>query len=146
MDSIYAVGDVLQGAPELTPTAVMSGVHIAHKIYQKLNKKFPKKIKNLDFTNHPTTVFSYPEYSMCGLSEEEAVAKHGEDNIEVWHSITTPLEQELITDKFPDGSDKKIKSYFKLVCLRDKESTILGMHYLGQHAGEVMQGYAVYSY
>ena len=121
IDSIYAVGDVLEGAPELTPTAVMSGVHVANKISQKLKNKFPKKIKNLDFTNHPTTVFSYPEYSMCGLSEEDAIAKHGEENIEIWHSITTPLEEELNTDKFSDGSDKKIKSYFKLVCLNDTD-------------------------
>ncbi len=31
----------------------------------------------------PTTVFTPTEYGCCGLSEDEAIARHGENNVEV---------------------------------------------------------------
>lgn len=37
-----------------------------------------------DYTNVPTTVFTPLEYGCIGLSEEVALSKHGEDNIEVF--------------------------------------------------------------
>lgn len=36
-----------------------------------------------DYDNVPTTVFTPLEYGACGLSEEKAVEKFGEENIEV---------------------------------------------------------------
>jgi pyruvate/2-oxoglutarate dehydrogenase complex dihydrolipoamide dehydrogenase (E3) component len=36
-----------------------------------------------DYDNVPTTVFTPLEYGCCGLSEEKAVEKFGEENIEV---------------------------------------------------------------
>lgn len=36
-----------------------------------------------DYENVPTTVFTPLEYGACGLSEEKAVEKFGEENIEV---------------------------------------------------------------
>jgi len=141
--SIYAIGDVLDGAPELTPTATMSGVQVAKKVAKNLGK-YEGKIKELDFSVVPTTVFSYPEYSTVGLSEGQAIKEHGAENIEVYHLISTPLEENLNTAAFPDESPRQIKSYFKLVTLSDEKKTILGMHFLGLHAGEVMQGFGVY--
>ena len=43
----------------------------------------------------PTAVFSPLEYGCTGLSEEDAVAKFGEDNIEVYHQQFKPLELTL---------------------------------------------------
>ena len=37
----------------------------------------------MDYDSIPTTVFTPLEYSCVGLSEEEAVKRHGEDNLEV---------------------------------------------------------------
>lgn len=31
----------------------------------------------------PTTVFTPTEYGVCGLSEDEAIARYGENNVEV---------------------------------------------------------------
>jgi thioredoxin reductase (NADPH) len=31
----------------------------------------------------PTTVFTPTEYGVCGLSEDEAIARYGETNVEV---------------------------------------------------------------
>lgn len=36
-----------------------------------------------DYVNVPTTVFTPLEYGACGYSEEAAVEKFGEENIEV---------------------------------------------------------------
>lgn len=40
-------------------------------------------MKQCDYENVPTTVFTPLEYGACGLSEEKAVEKFGEENIEV---------------------------------------------------------------
>lgn len=37
----------------------------------------------MDYQKVPTTVFTPLEYSCCGMSEEDAIAKFGEENIEV---------------------------------------------------------------
>lgn len=37
----------------------------------------------MDYNTVPTTVFTPLEYSCVGLSEEEAVRKYGEDDVEV---------------------------------------------------------------
>ena len=40
--------------------------------------------ESIDYDCIPTTVFTPLEYSCCGLSEEEAIAKLGEANWTVW--------------------------------------------------------------
>ena len=40
-------------------------------------------MKQCDYENVPTTVFTPLEYGSCGLSEEKAVEKFGEENVEV---------------------------------------------------------------
>jgi thioredoxin reductase (NADPH) len=40
-------------------------------------------LKQCDYENVPTTVFTPLEYGCCGLSEEKAMEKFGEENIEV---------------------------------------------------------------
>merc|ERR1712137_1389228 len=39
----------------------------------------------MNYKNIATTVFTPLEYSVIGYSEEEAIAKFGEENIEVYH-------------------------------------------------------------
>lgn len=43
----------------------------------------------------PTTVFSKIEYSFVGLSEEEAINKYGEENIDIYHRELNPLERSI---------------------------------------------------
>ena len=61
--------------------------------------------------NVPTTVFTPLEYGCIGLSEEGAVAKYGEDNIEVYHTNYIPLEYTVAKR---DSSE----CYAKLICNR----------------------------
>ena len=73
VDHIYAVGDCLQGVPELMPVAQKSGKLLAHRIAARQNKTLSEKEILDDFSTDyraiPTTVFSPTEYSFVGLSE-----------------------------------------------------------------------------
>lgn len=125
---IYAVGDVLHERPELTPVAVQAGKLLASRIFGDSNIL-------MDYTNVATTVFTPLEYGCVGFSEEAAVKLHGEDNIEVYHAYYKPTEFFV-----PQKSYKNC--YLKVICLRNPPRKILGMHFIGPQAGEVIQGYA----
>ncbi|XP_062942705.1 thioredoxin reductase 2, mitochondrial-like isoform X3 [Cynocephalus volans] len=73
---IYAIGDVAEGRPELTPTAIMAGKLLAQRL-------FGGSSDLMDYDNVPTTVFTPLEYGCVGLSEEEAVARHGQEHVEM---------------------------------------------------------------
>ncbi|XP_058672418.1 thioredoxin reductase 2, mitochondrial isoform X2 [Ammospiza caudacuta] len=89
-----------------------------------------------DITEVPTTVFTPLEYGCVGLSEEAAVQHHGSDNIEVYHAYYKPLE-------FTVAERDATQCYMKMVCLREREQRILGLHFIGPNAGEVIQGFAL---
>lgn len=65
-------------------------------------------LKQCDYENVPTTVFTPLEYGACGLSEEKAVEKFGEENIEVSHKgwkiaqrlFVDPIIQILVLSTF----------------------------------------------
>lgn len=96
---------------------------------------FENKWKKIDYDKVATTVFTPLEYSKCGLNEEVAIERHGEDNIDVYHTAFKPLEWNVSWDHEADG-------YAKIIVLR-KERTVLGIHYLGPNAGEVMSGFSL---
>ncbi|TKC45421.1 hypothetical protein EI555_011713, partial [Monodon monoceros] len=126
---IYAIGDVAEGRPELTPTAIMAGRLLAQRLCSRSSDL-------MDYDNVPTTVFTPLEYGCVGLSEEEAVARHGEERVEVYHAYYKPLEF-VVPER--DAS----QCYIKMVCLREPPQLVLGLHFLGPNAGEVTQGFAL---
>jgi len=67
VDNIYAIGDVLFGKMELTPTAIKAGKILALRL-------FGGSTELMDYINIPTTVFTPLEYGCCGYSEEDAKA------------------------------------------------------------------------
>ena len=84
----------------------------------------------------PTTVFSPTEYSFVGLTEEDAIAMHGEDNIEVYHREVVPLEYSIYKH-----NDKT--AYLKVITMREGEQRVIGIHYFGPTAEEVIAGLAL---
>ena len=63
-------------------------------------------------------MFTPLEYGSCGYSEEAAIEKYGEENIEVYHSNFTPLE-------FTVPHRPENECYAKLICNKaDEVSTI----------------------
>uniref|UniRef100_U5EQ42 thioredoxin-disulfide reductase (NADPH) n=1 Tax=Corethrella appendiculata TaxID=1370023 RepID=U5EQ42_9DIPT len=128
VDNIFAVGDVLHKKPELTPVAIHAGRLLARRL-------FNNEVQIMDYTDVATTVFSPLEYGCVGLSEESAIAKYGEDAIEVYHAYYKPTEFFV-----PQRSVRHC--YLKTVALRDGDQKVLGLHFLGPVAGEIIQGFA----
>lgn len=89
----------------------------------------------MDYTNICTTVFTPLEFSTVGLSEDEALKKYGEDVVEVFHTAFKPLEWNFLKDHGDDG-------YVKVI-VNLKDDKVLGIHYLGPNAGEIIMGFAV---
>ncbi|CAL1683937.1 unnamed protein product [Lasius platythorax] len=126
--NIYAVGDVLHKRPQLTPVAVHAGKLLARRL-------FGNSTETMDYTNIPTTLFSPLEYGCVGLSEETAIMVHGEEQIEIYHAYYKPTEF-FVPQKDVD------RCCVKIVALRYDDQRVLGMHFVGPNAGEVIQGFA----
>ena len=77
VDSIFAIGDVLDDKPELTPVAIQAGKLLARRLCGADDTL-------TDYVNVCTTVFTPLEYGCCGLSEEDAIEQFGEGDIEVF--------------------------------------------------------------
>jgi pyruvate/2-oxoglutarate dehydrogenase complex dihydrolipoamide dehydrogenase (E3) component len=85
---IYAIGDVVDGAPELTPVAILAGKLLAERL-------FANGSEVVDYPSTPTTVFTPLEYGCVGLSEEAAIERYGADSIDCVISGFHPLEWSL---------------------------------------------------
>lgn len=128
---VFAVGDVLDGKPELTPVAIHAGKLLSERLFDPDGGD-----RLMDYINIPTTVFTPLEYGAIGYSEEEAIRKFGEDNIEVFHTLYRPLEWAL--PKRPDDA-----CYGKIICNKRENLRVVGFHVCGPNAGEITQGYAI---
>jgi len=126
--NIYAIGDVMEGCPELTPVAIQVGLSLSRRLFG--GSKEP-----MDYKNICTAVFTPLEYGCVGYSEDDAKSTFGEDKIEVYHKSFTPLEWSLSSES------RHSECFTKVVVDKTNNGKVLGIHYLGPNAGEVMQGY-----
>jgi pyruvate/2-oxoglutarate dehydrogenase complex dihydrolipoamide dehydrogenase (E3) component len=120
----------LQGSPELTPVAIQAGIYLARRLFGGMKEP-------MDYEKICTTVFTPIEYSCVGISEDEAIERFGEANIEVYLREFLPLEWSL------SPSRSHSNGFAKVVVDKTPAENVLGIHYLGPNAGEVMQGYGV---
>jgi len=124
VDNIFALGDII-GTPALTPVAIAQAMAF-------VSTQFKNKPVELNYQDIATAVFSQPNIGTVGLSEEEARARY--PNIMIFESDFRHLKLSL--------TDNTERTYMKLVV--DKTSDkVLGIHMLGQDAGEIIQGLAV---
>ena len=65
------------------------------------------------------------EYGVIGLSEEVAIERLGQDNVEVYHVHWKPLKWSVIMDK-----DTSVLPYCKLVCDKTRKCICLNFHNL----------------
>lgn len=141
VEHIYAIGDVIDGAPELTPVAIQAGRLLAKRL-------FGNGQVLMDYHTIATTVFTPLEYGCIGYSEEDAIAEFGDKNIEVYHSVFTPLEWSLSPD-FNDDAAMALNDFdksacaVKLICNKAEDEHVIGFHYCGPNAGELTQGFAL---
>lgn len=122
--SIYALGDVI-GGMELTPVALAEGMNLAKRLYGNSDQP-------MDYEYIPTAIFCQPNIGTVGYSEEEARQKFGD--IRVFTSRFRHLKHTL--------TDNPAKVFLKLIvdAATDK---VVGVHMLGDDAGELIQGFAV---
>ncbi|NXJ85020.1 GSHR protein, partial [Trogon melanurus] len=124
---IYAVGDVC-GRALLTPVAIGAARKLAHRLFEG------KQDSRLDYCNIPTVVFSHPPIGTVGLTEDEAVATHGKENVKIYSTSFTPLYHAI--------TQRKVKCVMKVVCA-GKEEKVVGLHMQGLGCDEMLQGFAV---
>lgn len=129
IDNIFVVGDGNNTGPELTPVAVKQGRMVASGL-------LINDWKYIDYRTTPTTVFTPLEYGFSGISEEQAIEEFGDDNIDVYHTQFKPLEWTFLKSYSAD------LCYTKIIVIKETKK-ILGIHYTGPNAGEVIQSYAI---
>ena len=129
-ENIYSIGDAAYNRPELTPPAVMAGKLLSERLF-----KGSKKLMNYKMI--ATTVFTPLEYGVIGYSEEEAIEVFGRENVTAYHSVFKPYEWVYVEGRPSDVC------YVKMVCKKDENEKIIGLHYVGPNAGEVVQGFSV---
>ncbi|MEO0424107.1 MAG: glutathione-disulfide reductase [Pseudomonadota bacterium] len=127
VEGIYAIGDV-SGRVELTPVAIAAGRRLADRIFGAMPER------KLDYENIATVVFSHPPIGTVGLTEVEAHARCGEENVKVYKAVFTPMFNHL--------TETKPKTAMKLVTVGEQEK-VVGVHVIGPGADEMMQGFAV---
>ncbi len=124
---IYALGDV-SGEKELTPVAVKAGRTLSERLF---NGKTDAK---MDYELIPTVVFSHPAIGSIGLSQEQAEAKYGAENIKVYESNFAGMYSAITVHRQ--------MTKLKLITLGDEEK-IIGLHGIGEGVDEMIQGFAV---
>lgn len=129
--NVYALGDVC-GSVELTPMAIAAGRRLADRIFGGVAHS------KTSYDLVPTVVFSHPTIGTCGLTEKEALAKYGPDNIKVYRSKFP----NLYYGPFSMAPDDKPKTFMKLVCAGTTE-LVVGLHIIGMGSDEMLQGFGV---
>ena len=124
VDCVYALGDVTGGI-ELTPVALAEAMTL-------VNHWYGDGTKTMEYDLVPTAVFTQPNIGTIGLTEEQALKKHGK--ITIYRSDFKPMKHTL------SGSDER--SFMKLIvdAVTDR---VIGLHIVGEGAGEMLQGFAV---
>ncbi|MFT5069414.1 MAG: glutathione reductase (NADPH), partial [Candidatus Paceibacteria bacterium] len=124
IDNIYALGDVTGGI-ELTPVALAEAMTL-------VNHWYGDSTKYMDYNLIPTAVFTQPNVGTIGLTEHQALKEHGE--ITVYRSDFKPMKHTL------SGSNER--SFMKLI-VDTTSDRVIGLHIVGEGAGEMLQGFAV---
>ncbi|MFZ9036131.1 MAG: glutathione-disulfide reductase, partial [Francisellaceae bacterium] len=127
IDHIYALGDVTD-SPQLTPVAIAAGRRLSRRLFNR------EENLKLDMTYVPTVVFSHPPIGTVGLSEKQAIAKYGQNQIKIYTSNFTALYAAISGFRLPTA--------MKLVVKGDNEQ-VIGCHMIGHNVDEILQGFAV---
>lgn len=121
--SIFALGDVV-GHMALTPVALAEAMLVVDHL-------FGAGKRQLDYRNIPTAVFSHPNLATVGLTEAKARELVG--SVAIYETDFRHLRHTL------SGRDER--TYMKVI-VDPATDKVLGMHMLGDDAGEIIQGFA----
>ncbi|MCL1091845.1 glutathione-disulfide reductase [Shewanella profunda] len=125
---IYCVGDIMAGGVELTPVAVKAGRLLSERLFNGMTDA------KMDYSLIPTVVFSHPPIGTMGLTEPEARAQYGDENIKVYTSTFTSM--------YTAVTAHRQACKMKLVCA-GKDEKVVGIHGIGFGMDEILQGFGV---
>ncbi|MCL1138232.1 glutathione-disulfide reductase [Shewanella pneumatophori] len=125
---IYCVGDIMAGGVELTPVAVKAGRLLSERLFNGMTEA------RMDYNCIPTVVFSHPAIGTMGLTEPEAIAQYGEENVTVYTSGFTSM--------YTAVTAHRQACKMKLVCAGDNQK-VVGIHGIGFGMDEILQGFGV---
>ncbi|GAA6143009.1 glutathione-disulfide reductase [Hydrogenophaga sp. 5NK40-0174] len=126
--SIYAVGDVTNRV-QLTPVALGEAMVVVDELFGPVAGK---AARSMDYDFIPTAVFTHPNIGTVGYTEEEAREKF--TSIAVFRSEFRALKHTL------SGSTER--TLMKLI-VDASSDRVVGLHMVGEDAGEIVQGFAV---
>ncbi|SSZ30252.1 Glutathione reductase [Aggregatibacter aphrophilus] len=106
---IYAVGDIIEGGIELTPVAVAAGRRLSERLFNN------KPNEHLDYRLVPSVVFSHPPIGTVGLTEPQAIAQYGAENVKVYKSSFTSM--------YTAVTQHRQACRMKLVCVGKEEKS-----------------------
>jgi pyruvate/2-oxoglutarate dehydrogenase complex dihydrolipoamide dehydrogenase (E3) component len=152
---IHCIGDAAaSGHPELTPVAIRQGEILARRLCAALSPDRagtgssetggqPPSASQAgralaDPLMVPATVFTPTEYGRVGLSEAAAERRYGADDIE-----TYLMEWQSLESSAAGLSKEESSNLAKVVCVKSQNEKVVGFHYVGPHAGELLQGFSV---
>ena len=124
--NIFAVGDITD-KPNLTPVAIEQGRVFADNFFGNSKRK-------VNYKFIPKAVFTIPEISSVGLSEQEAKENYTNANIRVYRCEFTPMSNTF--------NKNKSKCMLKLI-VNKLNDEILGCHMFGDSASEIIQMAAI---
>ncbi len=126
LSHVFAVGDVTDRIC-LTPVAVDEGRAFADTV-------FGGALRQVNHQLVASAVFSQPELATVGLSEDEAIAQHGADQVVVHRARFRSMSQAL--------PKRGPRCLLKLV-VEASSQRVLGCHMVGEHAAEIIQMAAI---
>jgi mycothione reductase len=126
--NVWAFGDA-NGVYQFKHKANYESELVYYNAVLKKEEKEDKKIKK-DYHAVPNAIFTYPEIAAVGLSEREALAKYGENN------ILLGIARYEDTAK---GIAMGIKDCFVKVIVKADELEIIGAHIIGPYASVLIQ-------
>lgn len=121
-DNVFAIGDIVDH-PSLTPVAIEQGRVFSDNYFGGLNRK-------VSYEFVPKAVFTDPEVSSVGLSEEEAESIFSKSNIQIFKCSFNPMSNTF--------KKKKSKCLLKLI-VNKQNNRVLGCHMFGESAAEIIQ-------
>ncbi len=121
---IHAVGDVIDRV-QLTPVALAEAMVLVDGLFGSGSRK-------MDYADIPTAVFTHPNIGTVGLTEAQARERFG--RVRIYRSEFRALKHTL--------SRSSERTLMKLV-VDDASDRVVGVHMVGEEAGEIIQGLAV---
>ncbi|KAI5862414.1 hypothetical protein GGS23DRAFT_605705 [Durotheca rogersii] len=131
VDNIFALGDVA-GRVELTPVAIAAGRRLAERLYGGAAFAAAR----ISYEDVPSVVFAHPEVGSVGLTEPQAEARYGRENLTVYRTSFTAMYYAMMEP------EHKAPTRYKVVCA-GPEQRVVGLHIMGLGSGEMLQGFGV---